>query len=175
MKKFEIDGTVPDFTELRGKTESDLWRQKVPSFCPRCQEIRGVDEGGSNMASSTQALMWHSFGMCGECYLFNRDYPEQAEKNKKLFLERRAEKERKAVEAVSARRFRVYFLEVNEMLRNTDFINTLSTVKFAKYPDFHKRGLATKAKDLIDEQRAKDLVKLIQDKGIESWYEEETI
>ncbi len=173
-KLIDFSGEAPDFPELQ-RNESALWVGSVPNFCPRCEEIRGNIDGGTNMGRSVQALMWKSFGMCSECYMFQRDHPEDAKKNQQLFAERRAAKERAAIEAVEARRFRVYFLEVNERVRNTDFVNSICPIKFAKYPDFHKRGLATKAKELVDEQRANEIVQLIKSKGIESWFEKESL
>jgi len=165
--------------ELPGEhsQESDLWRESVPRFCTRCEEIRGNMDGGSNLASSPQHLMWHSFKMCSECYVFQRDHPEEAAANMKRYAEDKAAREKAANEAVLAMRFRVYFLETNPALRNSDFVNSISPVKFNKFPGFIIRGKAevygTKSKVLVNEDKAKEVVELLKSKGLEAWYAED--
>jgi hypothetical protein len=163
----------PDFKELNQKQESLKWQGKIPTFCPKCEEIRG--ESPTMLLSTTQGLMFRSFGMCSECYLLTRDHPEQAEENKKHYAEMMVIKKVAAIEAVKAKRFRVYFLDQNEKMSNSDYVNSISPVKFGKYPNFHSRGLSCKSKERVREEEAEATIALLKLKNIEGWIEEETI
>jgi len=187
-----LDKNLSDFVELPARRFQET-QKSPPMFCTKCQEIRGVDDEDRTVMSSTpERLYWNSFEMCGQCYLFLRDYPLDVEVNRKSYQQKIKVKEEQIQKEIESRKFRVCFVEKSDKLLNSDFINSISKVKFRRYPqeiideckDFNRcptfndwcncKGLLiTKSKELVSEEIAKDVVIFIKSKGIYSWFEKE--
>lgn len=160
--------------ELPPAREKDEKKKKVPFFCPKCEEIRGVEGRGTVLSTHYEEMMWKAFEMCSACYVLTRDHPDQVEENKRQFEEKQQEKQRRVEEEVRSRRFRVFFLD-NDKFPASDFVNSISTVKFKKFPSTHSRGLATASRELLKKEIAEETVNLLISKDLTAWFEEEAV
>lgn len=152
--------------------DSELWQAKVPNFCPKCEEIRADLSGGTPMANTPQTLSFKSFGMCTQCYLFQRDHPEEAEANSEAFQKKQAEIKEQKLEAFKAHRFRVYLLEVNERLPNSPYAASVTNTKFTKYPSKTSKGVANHTIPLLTKEEAESIVETLLSKSLTCWYDD---
>jgi hypothetical protein len=171
---------ILDGLDLTGMTfptkslESELWQQKVPNFCPRCEEIRGNTDGGTPMNNGPQTLAFKSFGMCTECCAFQRDHPAETQENQAVFHSNQTELKKKSEESFRAHRFRVWLYEPNEKLCNAPFAESVTNVKFTKYPvpTPHALGVANYTIPFLTEEDAAQIVIILTSKGLNCWYGE---
>jgi len=170
---------ILDGMNLEGMTfptkgqESELWLAKVPNFCPKCEEIRGDTESGGNaLFGSTQTFAYKSYGMCIECYIFQRDHPESAQKNTEAFQKRKEEKERQKLESFKAHMYRVYLFEPNEMMPHSPYAVSVTKVAFTKYPSVTPKGAANHTIPFLTKDEAERIVETLQSKQLTCWYEE---
>jgi len=145
----------------------------TPFYCSECKKIRGLDVDETGLNTSHESLMWNSFQMCSRCYSFKRDFPEQTTKNIELWQKQLEEKEQKIQQQIASRKYRVFFEDVNPKIGNSNFVNTLSNVEFFRY-GIEAGGISIiHSKELVNEKTAQRVTKLISNKNIKSWYEEE--
>ena len=146
--------------------ESDLYCQKIPTFCPKCEEIRGAKSG-----CLINALYWASFGMCELCYQFQRDHPEEAIENQKTFDKKQEEKRQAEIESAKAHCYRVFIFEPNEKLPTVPFATSVTNIKFTRYPSKTSRGLANHSILLVTKEEAEKTLEILTKKDIICWYE----
>ena len=109
--------------------------------------------------------------MCETCYMFERDHPESAAKNKAEFKRVREEEALAKIEKLKAYRFKVYFLD-NEKLPISSYATSVTDVKFTKYPSKTPKGLANKSIPLFTQEMAKVIVDTLMSHEVTAWYDD---
>jgi len=161
-----------DNLNIPAKTKmSELYQSKIPGSCPKCEEIRGVTNH-ILLLSTPNIMAWKSWGMCEQCYIFQRDNPEEAKKNETEFKRKQKDKKQQETEKQHAHRFRVYILELNTKFPLALYASSIVNIKFTRFPSETSKGPANYSTQLLTEETAKQIVETLQNKDLTCWYDD---
>lgn len=150
--------------------ETELWLEKIPGTCPKCSEIRGKKDGYL-LFDNPSILAFKSWGMCELCFHFQKDFPEQAAENQRIFQEKLAKEQAERKAEAEAHRFKVYMID-DEKFPSSEFAASVTKEKFTRYPSKTSQGMANKSIRLLTENEAQVILEILKSKNFTCWYDD---
>lgn len=149
-----------------------------PFFCPMCEPLRGVEK--KTMLVNYESFYYKSFGMCTECYFFEKTAPQQViDENRNAYEEKQALIQENKIREKQDKIYRVYFVDSSESFSKVSFVNQIVFPhKFSQVFLTRTNSNTEKESNLIHKSQlkmsfddAEKVCKELDEHNIECWFE----